>query len=40
MWFAYEQKVTIPPLAINTLLPLFVDSVHSVAMIKHFMTIV
>ena len=35
LWSAYHasvQEVTIPS---NTLLPLLVDSVHSVAMIKH-----
>ena len=30
----------IPPAAINALLPLFLDSAHSVAMIKHSMTII
>ncbi|XP_072178978.1 uncharacterized protein [Diadema setosum] len=42
-WSAYHasfQKALIPPAAINALLPLFVDSAHSVAMIKHSMTIV
>ncbi len=45
-WSAYHanvQQAVIPPAAINALLPLFVDSVdsaHSVAMIRHSMTIV
>ena len=34
------QETVIPPPAINTLLPLFLDSAHSVAMIKHSMEIV
>ena len=34
------QEVTISPAAINALLPLFLESVHSVAMIKHSMTVV
>ena len=34
------QDTVMPPAAINTLLPLFLDSVHSIAMIKHSMTIV
>ena len=43
LWSEYHasvQEVTITPPAINIRLPLFVDSVHSVAMIKHSMTIV
>jgi len=43
LWSAYHasvQEVTTLTPAINSLLPLFVDSVQSVAMIKHFMTIV
>ena len=42
-WSAYHasvQEAIIPPSAINTLLPLFVDSAHSIAMIKHSMIIV
>lgn len=42
-WSAYHaaiQETVIPPAAINALLPLFEDSAHSVAMIKHSMTIV
>ena len=42
-WSAYHASVQVamvPPSAINTLLPLFVDSAHSVAMIKHSMNIV
>ena len=42
-WSAYHaniQEMLIPPAAINSLMPLFVDSAHSVAMIKHSMTIV
>ena len=42
-WSAYHasiQKTEVPPAAINALLPLFMDSAHSIAMIKHFMTIV
>ena len=34
-WHANIQNVEIPPAAINCLLPLFLDSAHSVAMIKH-----
>ena len=34
------QGAVIPPPAINALLPLFLDSAHSVAMIKHSMEIV
>ena len=30
----------VPPLAISTLLPLFWDNAHSIAMIKHFISIV
>ena len=30
----------VPPSAINTLLPLFLDNAHSIAMIKHSMSIV
>ena len=42
-WSAYHaniQEMLISPAAINSLMPLFVDSAHSVAMIKHSMTIV
>jgi hypothetical protein len=42
-WSAYHadiQATVIPPAAINALLPLFRDNAHSVAMIKHSMTIV
>ena len=41
-WSAYAsiQEATISPAAINALLPLFLESVHSVAMIKHSMTVV
>ena len=42
-WSAYHasiQEIIIPPAAINALLPFFLDSAHSVAMIKHSMTIV
>ncbi len=42
-WSAYYasiQETVIPPAAINALLPLFLDSAHSVAMIKHSMIIV
>lgn len=42
-WSAYHadtQDTVIPPAAINALLPLFLDSAHSVAMIKHSMTMV
>ena len=42
-WSAYHasiQTIAIPPSAIIALLPLFMDSVHSVAMMKHSMTIV
>ena len=38
-WSAYHsnmQTAVIPPAAINVLLPLFLDSAHSVAMIRHF----
>jgi hypothetical protein len=42
-WSAYHadiQSAVIPSAAINALLPLFLESAHSVAMIKHSMTIV
>ena len=42
-WSAYHssmQEAVIPPPAINALLPLFLDSARSVAMIKHSMEIV
>ena len=42
-WSAYHasiQDTVMPPAAINALLPLFLDSAHSIAMIKHSMTIV
>ena len=42
-WSAYHasiQKTEIPPVAINALLPLFLENAHSVAMIKHSMDIV
>lgn len=42
-WSAFHagiQDTVIPPPAINALLPLFLDCAHSVAMIKHSMTIV
>lgn len=42
-WAAYHasvQEAVNPPAAITGLLPLFTDSAHSVAMIKHAMTIV
>ena len=42
-WSAYHASIqgeVIPPAAINALLPLFLDTAHSVAMIKHSMTIV
>ena len=34
------QESVVPPPAINALLPLFLDSAHSVAMTKHSMEIV
>ena len=37
-WHANIQNIEIPPAAINGLLPLFLDSAHSVAVIKHSMT--
>ena len=42
-WSAYHasiQEAVLPPAAINALLPLFLDSAHSVAMIKHSMLVV
>ena len=39
-YHASIQTTEIPPAAIIALLPLFMDSAHSVAMIKHSMTIV
>jgi len=42
-WSAYHsnlQTAVIPPAAINALLPLFLDSAHSVAMVKHSMEVV
>ena len=42
-WSAYHaniQNTVIPPAAISALLPLFLDSAHSVAMIKHSMIMV
>ena len=41
-WSAYHAALqqTVKPAAINALLPLFTDSAHSIAMIKHSMTIV
>ncbi|KAK3880702.1 hypothetical protein Pcinc_014857 [Petrolisthes cinctipes] len=42
-WSAYHahvQQTVTPPAAINALLPLFVHSAHSVAMIRHSMDIV
>ena len=42
-WSAYHAGIQVaanPPAAIIALLPLFLDSAHSVAMIKHSMTIV
>ena len=42
-WSAYHadiQETVITPAAINALLPLFLDNAHSVAMIRHSMTIV
>ena len=38
--YAGIQRNVIPPAAINALLPLWTDSAHSVAMIKHSMNIV
>ena len=41
-WSAYHSSVQepmVPPSAINTLLPLFLDNAHSIAMIKHSMSI-
>ena len=37
---AYHASAVIPPATINALLPLFLVSAHSVAMIKHSMMIV
>ena len=42
-WCAYHASIwttEIPPAANNALLPLFLESAHSVAMIKHSMDIV
>jgi hypothetical protein len=41
-WSAYHAALeeSVKPAAINALLPLFLDNAHSVAMIKHSMTIV
>ena len=42
-WSAYHasiQEAVIPPAAINALLPLFLESAHSITMIKHSMIIV
>lgn len=42
-WSAFHasiQEAVIPPPAINALLPLFLDSAHSIAMIKHSMSVV
>ena len=42
-WSAYHanvQEAVMPPAAISALLPLFIDNAHSVAMIKHSMTMV
>ena len=42
-WSAYHasiQEASIPLAAINALLPLFMDSAHSTAMIKHAMSVV
>jgi len=42
-WSAYRsilQTAVISPAAINALLPLFLDSAHSVAMVKHSMEVV
>ncbi len=39
-WHANMQNIVITHAAINGLLPLFLDSAHSVAMIKHSMTLV
>ena len=42
-WSAYHadiQQTVIPPAAINSLLPLFLDNVHSAAMIRHSMDLV
>ena len=42
-WSAYHssvQEAMVPPSAINTLLPLFLDNAHSIVMIKHSMSIV
>ena len=40
MYHASIQEAVSPPAAITSLLPLFPDSAHSVAMIKHAMSIV
>ena len=37
---AFRKQSFRPPAVINVLLPLFLESAHSVAMIKHSMTIV
>ena len=42
-WSAYHadaHQAVIPPAAINSLLPLFLDNAHSVAMVRHSMDIV
>ncbi len=42
-WSAYHASIQngiVPPPAIIALLPLFVENAHSVAMIKHSMTVV
>ena len=42
-WSAYHahtQQAVIPPAALNTLLPLFLDNAHSVAIIKHSMDVI
>jgi hypothetical protein len=43
LWSAYPadaHQAVIPPAAINSLLPLFLDNAHSVAMVRHSMDIV
>ena len=42
-WSAYHanaQETTIPPAAVNALLPLFFDNAHSVTMIRHSMDVI
>lgn len=42
-WSAYHaacDNTVIPPVSINAMMPLFLENAHSVAIIKHSMTIV